>query len=76
MEYIEDSNGPYVPPMVVSPVMKAQLEALFERPHCKPWDLVKERRFRCCHALTTGEHGRGCMTGQTIHVPKFAEIEL
>ena len=48
----------------------------FERPHCKPWDLVKERRFRCCHALTTGEHGRGCMTGQTIHVPKFAEIEL
>ena len=48
----------------------------FERPHCKPWDLVKERRFRCCHALTTDEHGRGCMTGQTIHIPEFAEITL
>ncbi|KKK56229.1 hypothetical protein LCGC14_3066650 [marine sediment metagenome] len=52
------------------------LAQLFTRPRCKPWDLVKGRRFRCCHALTTGEHGRGCMTGKTIHVPKFAEIEL
>ena len=48
----------------------------FTRPRCRPWDLVKSRRFRCCHALTTGEHGRGWMTGKTIHVPKFAEIEL
>lgn len=47
----------------------------FTRPRCHPWDLVKKRRFRCCHALTTGEHGRGCMVGQTVHVPKFAEVE-
>ena len=48
----------------------------FTRPRCKPWDLVKQRRYRCCHALTSGEHGWGCMTGQTIHIPKFAEISL
>ena len=52
------------------------LAQLFTRPRCKPWDLVKQRRYRCCRALTSGEHGWGCMTGKTIHIPKYAEITL
>ncbi|KKL49780.1 hypothetical protein LCGC14_2312090 [marine sediment metagenome] len=46
----------------------------FERPRCRPWDLVKGRRYRCCHALTSEGHGRGCMTGVTVHIPKHEEL--
>ncbi|KKL57050.1 hypothetical protein LCGC14_2239280 [marine sediment metagenome] len=47
----------------------------FEKPKCKPWDLVKGRRLRCCHGL--GEHTRWCFDGvTTIIVPKLHEISM
>lgn len=45
----------------------------FETPRCKPWDIVKGRRFECCHGL--GEHTRWCLkVVKTLIVPKVSEI--
>ena len=47
----------------------------FERPKCKPWDIVKGRRLPCCHGL--GEHTRYCFEGLRrgdIAIPQFKEI--
>ena len=51
------------------------LGRLFEKPKCKPWDIVKGRRFECCHGL--GEHTRWCfegMRGKILLLPKFGKI--
>ena len=48
---------------------------LFEKPKCKPWDLVKGRRMRCCHGL--GEHTDWClegMKGKAFHIPQFETL--
>lgn len=46
----------------------------FEKPKCKPWDLAKGRRMRCCHGL--GEHTQWCFeSGKTIHIPQYGAID-
>ncbi len=46
---------------------------IFEKPKCKPWDIVKGRRFKCCHGL--GEHTQSCLGGtRTIFISKFEKI--
>ncbi len=54
--------------------MALVMSRFFERPRCRPWDLVKGRRYRCCHTLTSEGHGRGCMTGVTVHISKYEEL--
>lgn len=45
----------------------------FEKPRCKPWDIVKGRRFECCHGK--GEHTRWCLKAvKTLIIPTFSEI--
>ena len=52
---------------------KLILSRFFDKPKCKPWDIVKGRRFKCCHGL--GEHTRWCSTSlKVITVPKFGRI--
>ncbi len=46
---------------------------LFEKPKCKPWDIVKGRRFECCHGA--GKHMRFCMSQVgTLHIPQIASL--
>ena len=52
---------------------------LFENPKCKPWDLVKGRRLRCCHGLVTEGHRRHCfqgMRGMTMRIPKIGRLSI
>ena len=45
----------------------------FEKPKCKPWDIVKGRRFGCCHGAR--EHMRFCMSGvKTLRISKIASL--
>ena len=45
----------------------------FERPKCKPWDIVKGRRYGCCHGL--GKHTQWCLKdGKTLTVPRLSEL--
>ncbi len=47
----------------------------FERPKCKPWDIIKGRRFACCHGK--GEHTRLCFKGITsIAIPRIGKISV
>lgn len=60
--------------MTKQPVIFARF---FAKPKCKPWDIVKGRRFKCCHGL--GEHTLWClegMRGKTIIIPKFSQISV
>ncbi len=53
--------------------MPLVMARFFERPKCKPWDIVKGRRFACCHGK--GEHMRFCLTGVTsIAIPQIGKI--
>ena len=51
---------------------------LFERPKCKPWDIVKGRRFECCHGF--GRHQWWCFGNVMfsnqgrINIPKFGSL--
>lgn len=46
----------------------------FEKPKCKPWDLVKGRRYACCH-YPIGKHSPYCLSwGISISMPKFKEL--
>ncbi len=57
--------------MAMSPVFSR----LFEKPKCKPWDLVKGRRLHCCHGL--GKHMTWCwegMKGKTLRIPQFGTL--
>ena len=48
---------------------------LYSKPKCKPWDLVKGRRMRCCHAQK--KHFWWCwenLKGKTITIPKYGSI--
>ncbi len=48
---------------------------MFEKPKCKPWDIVKGRRKQCCHGL--GKHTDYCMEGvKTIYIPKVGSVTL
>ena len=45
----------------------------FDKPKCKPWDIVNGRRKPCCHGL--GEHTRWCLEGwEHIIIPQIKEI--
>ena len=45
----------------------------FDRPKCKPWDIVKGRRMACCHGL--GKHERWCLEDVTsIAIPQMGRI--
>ena len=49
----------------------------FEKPKCKPWDMVKGRRLACCHGL--GEHTHWCMVwirGMVLSIPRIREISV
>ena len=47
----------------------------FENPKCKPWDLVKKKRFSCCHGLISEGHGQYCLSGKMkIIIPKLSNI--
>lgn len=55
-----------------SPLVMARF---YEKPKCKPWDIVKGRRLPCCHGR--GEHTRWCMEGITwagIRISQFKAI--
>ena len=46
---------------------------LFEKPKCKPWDIVKGRRLPCCHGL--GGHTEWCLEIEmTLSIPRFGEV--
>ena len=50
---------------------------LFFKPKCKPWDIVKGRRFPCCHWKVENGHMKYCHTnfmGKTLMVPQCGEI--
>ena len=52
---------------------KLVMGRFFEMPKCKPWDIVKGRRFKCCHGL--GKHTRWCLKGvKTLIIPRFSEV--
>ncbi len=61
---------------VIDEVMSQPLimARLFEKPKCKPWDIVKGRRFKCCHGLMI--HTRYCLDGVTeIIIPKIGILK-
>lgn len=50
----------------------------FAKPKCKPWDIVKGRRYECCHSLISTGHIFWCfggLIGKTIIVQKVGEIK-
>ena len=46
------------------------------KPKCKPWDIVKGRRFECCHQKVKDGHNRRCMEAWVEEeIPKTGSME-
>ena len=45
----------------------------FEKPKCKPWDIVKGHRYVCCHGL--GKHTQWCLIAdRTLRIRRLSEL--
>jgi len=57
------------------PLVMAQF---FNKPKCKPWDLIKGKRHSCCHGLIEEGHTRWCiegLKGKTLTIPKIGRLD-
>ena len=59
--------------------MEPVIIKLMEFPKCRPWDIVKSRRFPCCHNPVENGHHKYCnevFRFSTITIPKLIEVRL
>ena len=61
------------------------VSVMWGKPRAKPWDIVKGRRFACCHSPIGKGHWWLCLEwgrypkirkGQTVYIPRFAPVSV